>query len=306
MNENGNDQIAVVIPCYNEEKTIGRVIESVRKHLPEAALYVFDNNSTDRTSSIALEKGAEVVPVRRQGKGFAVKAILQKVDAGIYLIVDGDDTYELSGVSEMVAAVRSGECDMAVGARMRNHMHGAFPRFHMLGNSMVCGLIRRLFDCELTDVMSGLRIFSEDVAKNVPLVAKGFEVETEWTIQLLTHGYFIKEFAVEYRARREGSHSKLKTFPDGFKVLWTIFKMFKDIKPLTFFGTIALLFFLPAMVTWLDVFRSEHFAGQGFWSIKAVQSLGFFLTGLFCTGLGILLNSSAEKHNQILAVLRRK
>ena len=195
---------------------------------------------------------------------------------------------------------------MAVGARVSKHVRGAFPRFHVLGNFMVCSLIRKLFACELTDVMSGLRVFSKDVARNVPLVAKGFEVETEWTIQLLTHGYYIREFDVSYRARGEGSHSKLKTFPDGFRVLWTIFKMFKDIKPLSFFGTIALLFLFVAFVTGFDVFWSEQFLEERFWFPRVAVSLGLFLLSLFFTGLGILLNSSAEKHNQILSVLRKK
>jgi glycosyltransferase involved in cell wall biosynthesis len=235
---------AVLIPCYNEEITIGKVIRDFQSELPDALIYVFDNCCTDRTAEIARDCGAIVIREPRQGKGYVVESMLDSVHADFYVLVDGDDTYPADRIHDLMAPVLSGNADMTVGARLEKFADKSFRPLHVFGNQLVCRLINWIFRANLTDIMSGYRAFSRKVIHRVPVVSSGFEVETELTIQMLYYRLKIVEVGVAYRGRPQGSSSKLQTLPDGFRVLWKIFSLFRNFKPLTFFGGFGILFFL--------------------------------------------------------------
>lgn len=282
--------IALLLPCYNEEEAIGKVIKDARKYLPEANIYVFDNRSSDRSVEIAKELGIPVVPVPRRGKGFVIRAMLEKTTEDVLVMLDADDTYDLAHVRKLTNAVIAGECDMAVGARLKRHQDEAFRVFHIFGNNLVTWLVNKLFGSKVTDVMSGYRAFTQEVAKKVPLCAKGFEVEPEWTIRLATGGYHIKDISIPYKSRAEGSLSKLHTFRDGSRVLRAIFGLFWQLKPLVLFGSIAVCSYLLSLV-----------GGLMSWKIGPERppllllTIAFFVCGLFFSSLAIILNSTAKK-----------
>lgn len=254
--------IAILIPCYNEELTIGKVIDDFMRELPEAKVYVFDNNSKDKTAQIALEKGAFVVKEKRQGKGFVVSSMFQKVEADIYVMVDGDDTYPAEFVHKLINPILSQDADMTVGTRLQKFTSNSFRPLHVFGNNLVMGLVNLIFQSQLSDIMSGYRAFNRSIVKNLPLVSRGFEVETQMVIQSLYYNYKIQEVEIHYRERPEGSFSKLNTFRDGFRVLLTIFNIAKAYRPLLFFGTFGIVFFI---------------LGLGLGSIPVIE---FFQTGL--------------------------
>ena len=232
-------RVAILIPCFREERTVGDVVRAFRAELPDAAIWVYDNGSDDRTANVAMQAGARVRVERRRGKGNVIQAMLRDVDADVYVLVDGDSTYPAPAVHDLIAPVRTGEADMVVGARRAAAEGSPYPRLHPLGNRLVTFLVNRMFGASLEDVMSGYRAFHREVARNVPLTASGFDVETEWTLQSLEKGFTIAEVPVIYRERPEGSHSKLSTFRDGARVLWRIVTILKDFRPLVFFGGLA-------------------------------------------------------------------
>jgi glycosyltransferase involved in cell wall biosynthesis len=234
-------KLAILIPCHDEEVTVGKVVEDFRRVLPGAAIHVFDNRSTDRTAERARAAGAIVIASPRLGKGHVVRHMFQSVEADAYLLVDGDDTYAAADAPRLIAALRPGDVDMVVGARAQAAA-GAFRLFHRFGNRLVTGLIAWLFRVPATDVMSGYRVFSREFVRSIPLLSGGFEIETEMTLQAAAKGYAFREVPVGYGQRPPGSHSKLDTFSDGFLVLRTILLIMKDYKPLLFFSSVALVF----------------------------------------------------------------
>lgn len=245
--------VAVLIPCFNESRTVGKVVADFKKELPQASIYVFDNNSTDETAVIARNAGAIVIREIKQGKGFVVAAMLSKVSADYYVMVDGDDTYAADCVKELLKPVLEGHADMVVGQRLAAHTTAAFRPLHIFGNRLVVGLINTIFSSKLTDVMSGYRAFTRGVAVSLPIVASGFDVETEMTLQLLYRGYVIKEVPVPYKERPAGSTSKLSTISDGAIVLLKIMGIFKAYKPLTFFGGLGFISLLAGTAPHLRV-----------------------------------------------------
>lgn len=248
-------EIAILIPCYNEEKTIEKVINDYHNVLPEAKIYVYNNNSTDRTAELALKAGAIVKNEYRQGKGNVIRSMFRDIDADCYLMIDGDDTYPADKAIEMVEMVLSGKADMVVGDRLSSTYFVENKRkFHNFGNVLVRKLINGLFKTKINDIMTGYRAFSRTFVKNFPIVSKGFEIETEMTIHAIDKNFLIKEISVDYRDRPSGSVSKLNTFSDGFKVLKTIFRLFKEYCPLKFFGILSLLFFIVAGGLFTPVF----------------------------------------------------
>jgi glycosyltransferase involved in cell wall biosynthesis len=234
--------VAVLIPCYNEEATVTQVVADFRNALPGAAVYVFDNNSTDRTADLAREAGAVVVRSPRQGKGHVVQHMFEHVDAETYIMIDGDGTYPAAEAQRLVEMQRSTGCDMLVGTRLSAHGDGSFRPLHYLGNRMISGVISKVFNVRVTDVLSGYRVFSRDFVKLLPLVSPGFEIETELTLQAVAKKFIIRETEIKYGERPAHSPSKLSTFKDGWKILRTIVLILKDYKPLTFFGSVAILF----------------------------------------------------------------
>lgn len=234
------DKIAVLIPCYNEERTIAKVVADAKAALPEAVVYVYDNNSTDRTAEAARAVGAVVREERQQGKGNVVRRMLREVDAECYILVDGDDTYPLEAAPQMADLVLRRGSDMVVGDRLSaNYFEENTRPFHNSGNALVRGAINLLFGCDVKDVMTGFRALSYDFAKTFPALSEGFEIETEMTIHAVYNKMQVDNVVVGCRKRPEGSESKLNTFKDGAKVLWTIFRLYRDYRPMGFFGLLA-------------------------------------------------------------------
>lgn len=295
----GMDNIAVLIPCYNESKTIAKVVEDYKKALPEAVIYVYDNNSTDGTDEIAKKAGAVVRYEHQQGKGNVIRKMFREIDAKCYLMVDGDDTYPAGCAKELVRKVLDYGADMVVGDRLSSTYFTENKRpFHNFGNSIVRKSINVLFKSDIKDIMTGYRAFSYQFAKTFPVLSKGFEIETEMSIHAIDKNMQIENVVIEYRDRPEGSVSKLNTYSDGFKVLRTIMRLFRNYKPLTFFGTLAVVllliavgFFIPVLNTYFETGLVPQFPTLivcGFVAMAAVQS--FFA--------GMILSSIVQKNRQ--------
>lgn len=282
------EKIAVLIPCYNEEKTIKKVVRDWKKELPEATIYVYNNNSTDRTAEIAKEAGAVVRDEYQQGKGNVIRRMFREIDAEVYIMVDGDDTYPAEFGRKMVDMILRRHVDMVVGDRLSSTYFEENKRpFHNFGNSLVRKSINLLFKSDIKDIMTGYRAFSYQFVKTFPVLSKGFEIETEMSIHALDKNMYVENLVIDYRDRPDGSESKLNTYSDGVKVLKTVATLFKNYKPLAFFGTIALVlfivalgFFIPVLVTYIKTGLVPSFPTLivcGFTIIAAIQS---FFSGL--------------------------
>ena len=293
------DKIAVLIPCYNEEKTIEKVVADARRELPEAVIYVYDNNSTDKTAELAAKAGAVVRHEYMQGKGNVIRRMFREIDAECYIMVDGDDTYPMEFAREMADKVLKYNSDMVVGDRLSSTYFEENKRpFHNMGNSMVRASINRLFQCDIKDIMTGFRAFSYGFVKTFPILSKGFEIETEMTIHAVYNQLQIDNVIVDYRDRPEGSVSKLNTYADGFRVLGTIFRLYRDYKPFGFFSLFALLlavvsvlFFIPVLAEYFAtglVLKFPTLIVCGFVMLAAIQS--FFA--------GLMLSNSAQKNRR--------
>ena len=283
--------IAVVIPCYQEAVTIGKVIADFRHELPAARIYVYDNNCTDRTAEIAAQAGAVVRREKRQGKGYVVAAMFEQIQEDILVMVDGDDTYEAAHVHQLLAPVLRGDADMTVATRLTSHGEKSFRPLHVAGNQMVCGIINWMFQSQVSDIFSGYRVFSRESARQIPVTTRGFDVETELTLQALYRGQVIKELPSPYRARPEGSFSKLNTFSDGFRVLLRLFLIVKSYKPLTFFGSLSLVLFalgLAAGIMPVYEFVTVHYVYR---VPSAILAASLMMLAFFSLGLGLILNS---------------
>lgn len=278
------DTIAVLIPCYNEAVTIRKVVEDYRRVLPEAVIYVYDNNSTDDTAAIAAEAGAVVRHEYQQGKGSVIRRMFREIDAKCYLMVDGDDTYPAEYAPEMARLVLERQADMVVGDRLSATYFTENKRpFHNFGNRLVRWSINALFGSSIRDIMTGYRTFSYQFVKSFPVLSKGFEIETEMSIHAIDKNMRLETVVIQYRDRPEGSESKLNTYSDGFKVLRTIARLYRNYKPLAFFGLLALLLAVIAAVMFvpvlLEYFRTGLVARfptlivSGFVAIAAILSL---------------------------------
>ena len=296
-------KIAVLIPCYNEAKTIAKVVADYRAALPEADIYVYDNNSSDGTDQIAREAGAIVRYETRQGKGNVIRTMFREIHADCYLMIDGDDTYPCENAREMVNLVLEKDVDMVVGDRLSATYFTENKRpFHNLGNKMVRGLVNSFFDGNITDIMTGYRAFSYQFVKSFPVLSKGFEIETEMTIHALDKNLSVKSVPVEYRDRPDGSESKLNTYSDGFKVLRTIVRLLKEYKPMRFFGWIAAvvmvlaaLLFAPVLVEYLKTGLVPRFP-------TLIVSTVLFVCALLLLVCGFVLDPVAKKHRQLFEI----
>ena len=249
------DKIAVLIPCYNESRTIEKVVRDISAALPEAVVYVYDNNSTDGTGDLARAAGAVVRRERRQGKGNVIRRMFREVDARCYLMLDGDDTYPAASAPEMVQCVLDHTADMVVGDRLSSTYFQENKRpFHNFGNSLVRTSINCLFHSDIKDIMTGYRAFSYQFVKIFPVLSSGFEIETEMSIHAVDKKMYVENVVVDYRDRPEGSESKLNTYSDGIKVLMTILRLFRLYRPFRFFGLLALLLALISLVLFLPIF----------------------------------------------------
>jgi glycosyltransferase involved in cell wall biosynthesis len=249
------DKIAVLIPCYNEGLTIEKVVTDWKRQLPEATIYVYDNNSTDHTDVLARNAGAVVRYQPQQGKGNVVRKMFREIDAQCYIMVDGDDTYPVEAGTDMAKEVLEGHADMVVGDRLSSTYFEENKRpFHNVGNTLVRTCINHLFKSSIKDIMTGYRAFSYEFVKTFPVLSKGFEIETEMSIHAVDKNMYIKNLIVDYRDRPEGSVSKLNTITDGFSVLHTILRLYRDYKPMRFFGTVSFILFILSVIFFIPVF----------------------------------------------------
>ncbi len=282
------DKIAVLIPCYNEEKTIGKVVRDVKEALPDAVVYVYDNNSKDRTVACALEAGAIVRYEHKQGKGNVIRRMFREIDARCYLMLDGDDTYPLDCARKLVDKVLEYGADMVVGDRLSSTYFAENKRpFHNFGNSLMRFCINRLFCSDIQDIMTGYRAFSYEFVKTFPVISKGFEIETEMSIHAVNYNMQVENVVVQYRDRPEGSESKLNTYSDGMKVIKKMLQLYKNYKPLMFFSWItlfliivAVVLFIPIAITFFETGLVPRFPTLivcGFIVLAAIQA---FFTGL--------------------------
>ncbi|MCQ2204763.1 MAG: glycosyltransferase family 2 protein [Bacteroidales bacterium] len=300
-------KIAVLIPCYNESKTISKVVSDYKEVLPNADIYVYDNNSMDGTDEIARNAGAIVRYEYRQGKGNVIRQMFRDIDADCYLMIDGDDTYPKENAPEMVDLVLNKGVDMVIGDRLSSTYFKENKRpFHNFGNSLVCSLINRLFHSDVHDIMTGYRAFSRLFVKHFPVLSKGFEIETEMTIHALDKNFLIEEIPILYRDRPEGSVSKLNTYSDGVKVLMTIVLLFRDYKPFIFFSVISAGFlvtsialFVPILLEYLHSGLVPRFPTLIISGLIATFGLLFF----FC---GLILEVITKKHKQLFEILMNK
>ncbi len=294
------EKIAVLIPCYNEELTIEKVIKDFKRELPDADIYVYNNNSKDKTEEIARKNGAIVVNEYKQGKGNVVRSQFRDIDADIYVMVDGDDTYPAEFIHKLIEPVKNGQADMAIGDRLSNGTYQKENKrpFHEFGNNLVKKAINILFDTDLKDIMTGYRVFNKRFVKNMPVLSPKFEIETEMSLYALDKKYIIKEIPIEYRDRPEGSSSKLNTVSDGIKVVKTIARMFKDYRPFKFFGIIALIFFALGLLVGIPVLV-EFFKTTYITKVpSAILATGCMSLASVAFQCGIVLDTITRQHRE--------
>ncbi|MDZ5606569.1 glycosyltransferase family 2 protein [Bacillus bingmayongensis] len=292
--------IAVLVPCYNEEITIGKVIDDFKKELPTAKIYVYDNNSSDRTSEVALSHGAIVRKEFRQGKGNVVRSMFMDIEADYYIMVDGDDTYPAEFVHSILEPLINNEADMVIGDRLSNGTYGNENKraFHNLGNNLVKGLINKLYKSDIEDIMTGYRGFNKFFVKSFPVMSPGFEIETELSIHSLDKRMKLKEIPIDYRDRPEGSESKLNTFSDGMKVLKTIFTLFKDYKPFAFFSVWSSVFLLLGLIVGVPVII-EFFTSQYVAKVpSAILAVGFVVLSMLSFSCGLILDTVVSNNRK--------
>ena len=295
-------KIAVLIPCYNEEKTISKVVKDFKKEAPEADIFVYDNNSTDNTAKLASSAGAIVIKEKRQGKGNVVRSMFRDIDADVYIMVDGDNTYSAASAKKMIEIVEEGG-DMVIGDRLSSTYFKENKRFgHNFGNVLVRKTINTIFRSDIQDIMTGYRAFSRRFVKSFPVCSDGFEIETEMTIHALDKKMNIESFPIEYRDRPSDSPSKLNTFSDGLKVLLTIFNMVREYKPLMFFSLVSLILLIISLVFGTPVIT--EFVATGLvprFPTLIVSTILLVLSSLsFSTGL--ILDIIAKKHRQLFEI----
>lgn len=297
-------KIAVLIPCYNESKTIEKVVKDYKKVLPSADIYVYDNNSTDGTDKIATKAGAIVKYEYRQGKGNVIRSMFKDIDADCYLMIDGDDTYPKENAKEMCDYILNGQADMVIGDRLSSTYFQENKRlFHNFGNKLVRELINTLFKSNVRDIMTGYRAFSYEFVKTFPVLSKGFEIETEMTIHALDKNFLLKEIPVEYRDRPKGSISKLNTYSDGAKVLKTIARLFKEYKPTIFFSLLSLLFLVISFIFGIPVFK-EYFETGLVPRYPTLIFSGFMLViSILLFVCGLILEVVVKKHRQLFELI---
>jgi glycosyltransferase involved in cell wall biosynthesis len=305
MEEPREQSVCVAIPCYNEELTVGKVITDFREKIPNAAIVVLDNNSTDATGEVARSNGARVIFEPRQGKGNAIQAIFQKVDCDVIVMVDGDDTYPAEEVHKVLAPVLQGEADMVVGSRLEGADGNAFPSLHRFGNRLLTGLLNKSFGSSFRDILSGYRAFSKNFIRHVPLVTPGFEIETELTLQALACDMLVKEVPVHYRTRPPGSQSKLRSFADGYRILMTIAVLLRDRRPLAVFSTAAIFLAVIAFAgISMDAVGADTMTPLGRWWLR-MASIWCLSVSALSLASGFILNAINTRFREMRSLAQR-
>jgi glycosyltransferase involved in cell wall biosynthesis len=296
-------RVAVIIPCFNEEITVAKVVADCRKYLPESEVFVFDNNSTDDTATVARTAGAHVVHSPLQGKGHTVRHALRSVKADIYLIVDGDDTYSIKNGPQLIKAVRDDGYEMAVGTRLQNFKAESFRPLHLLGNKLFSLLVAALFGRKISDLFSGYRAISRHLVRRIPLRSSGFEIETEFTLQALASGLPFTEIPTPYGTRPNGSFSKLRTFEDGFTILKFIVFVVRYFKPLMFFSSFSFIFFVCGMFAgWSPI--AEYIEFSYVYTLpRAVLAASLMVMSIVSLGVGLILDAQIRHMHMQLDML---
>ena len=299
-------KIAVAIPCHNEAATIAKVVRDFRKALPRSKVYVFDNASTDNSATLARKVGAQVRYVTALGKGHVLRSIFDELKEDVVVLVDGDDTYLAAEVNQLTAPIFKGEADMVIGERLTAVSDTSMKPINQLGNRLIVAYINRLFGTKYRDVLSGYRAFNRRFIESVPVLTTGFEVESEITLQALAEGLRVVEVPVRYRHRPQGSHSKLRPFTDGYRIVLTAAILLRDHRPLRLFGSIALLFWLAALVAGL--LRVWSFTGRAGLPVNLLNGIVLLClpTGLIALGIGLSLNAINTRFQEIKTYLRRR
>lgn len=296
---NPASRIAVLIPCYNEEITIGAVVKRFLSELPGATVYVCDNNSTDQTRAQAEQAGARVIFEPRQGKGYAVQTLFRSVDADAYVMVDGDGTYPADAVRQLLEPILQDQADMVIGSRLHKQSQSQFRGINKLGNRIFLSILNSLYNAKVTDLLSGYRAFNRRFVKRLPLFGGGFEIETELTMKALQRGYRYAEVPVNLTARPAGSQSKIRVVHDGFIILYTIIALFRDHKPLTFFGSAGILFGLSGLallgLLLLNI-RPEHSA---LYYVLAIVAVGLVVLGMLVGLAGLILHTIVRRFQEL-------
>lgn len=295
-------KIAILIPCYNEGITIRKVVEDFHREIPEAEIHVFDNNSNDNTLQAARDAGAMVHRVPIQGKGAAVRQMFRVIDADVGVMVDGDDTYPADRVRDVIRPVLEGDAEMVVGTRLAQRQDASFRPLHVFGNQLVLRSINLLFGARLSDVLSGYRAFSRRFMATTPILSRGFEIETEITLHALEHQLPVVEVPVAYGARPAGSESKLHTFRDGYRVLRTVLRLYKDYRPLLFFGVIGLVMAVTSLAIGaviIDEFLRTGRAGPA----RAVLAVALALLGCLSVATGLVLDTVNRRSRELMILL---
>ena len=299
-----NQTIVVLLPCYNEAGAVGKTVTSFQQALPNSTIYVYDNNSTDNTIEEAMQAGAIVRHESRQGKGEVVRRMFSDVEADIYVMADGDDTYDASICPALIEQLNNEKLDMIIGSRERSS--GAYPKGHIFGNKMFSSLINRGFNAQLSDVFSGYRIMSRRFVKSVPIFSDGFQIETELTVHALHHNMSIKEVSTQYQSRPEGTSSKLNTLSDGLKILNFILFLLRDVKPMFFFGVLSMLFCVISLSLGIPVILDFVDTGLVERVPTAILSSSIALIAVMSFFCGLILDnvSRGRREMRILSILR--
>jgi glycosyltransferase involved in cell wall biosynthesis len=301
---NKKPRIAVLIPCHNEEKTISNVVLDFKRQLPAATVYVFDNASNDFTAREAKEAGAKVYYESRKGKGNVVRSMFRLIDADIYVMVDGDGTYPPAQIRSLLSPVLKGEADMVVGSRLSEDSESKFKQLNLIGNRMFIYLVNLLFNSNFTDLLSGYRVFNKKIVKSLPLVSRGFEIESEITLKCLQRGFRIIELPVNLGTRHKDSSSKIRILRDGFLILNTILSLLRDYKPLTVFGGIGILLGITGFLPGCFVIKEFIQTGLVTHIPLALLSVGFVLAGLLTSIAGLVLHSISRRFQEIDSLLQ--
>lgn len=292
-------KIAILIPCFNEEKTIAGVINSFRAQLPDIDIYVYDNNSTDNTVKEALKAGAVVRHEKRQGKGNVIRSMLRDIEADVYVMVDGDGTYPADSVQDLIKPILDGDAEMVIGSRLHESSESKFRILNKLGNKLFLFVLNTIFNVHITDLLSGYRAFSRHAAKSIPIISRGFEIETELTVRCLERGYRVIEIPVNLSERPEGSSSKIKIFRDSFLIFNTIFALFRDYKPLTAFGLLGLMLIACGLIPGIVVIQEFTATGAVYRVPSAILATALVLSGLLVAFAGLILHSISRRFQEI-------
>lgn len=291
-------RVAVLIPCYNEGSTIASVVRDLRAQLPDADIYVYDNNSTDDTVEEARKAGAIIRYETRQGKGNVMRSMFRDIDADVYVMVDGDATYPIEKVHELIEPVAANKADMVVGSRLHSESRSSFKKLNLIGNRLFVFLLNWIFKLSLTDFLSGYRAFNKAVA-SIPILSRGFDIETELTLKTIEHDYRVKEVPVTLAPRPEGSKSKIKIASDGLLIFNTILALFRDYKPLTAFGALGLLLMLCGLIPGTIIIIGLITSGEVQNMPLAILSMGIILSGLFVAFTGLILHTISRRFQEL-------